>query len=233
MPLRETIVHEAQKLFSLNGFLSTGINRIIEAAGTSKGGFYNHFSSKEDLFLEVLAESQRIWRERVLTSIDAIDSPAQKVIQILINYRDRYLKDGANFPGGCIFITFSVELDDTRPHLAREVYKGFTGFEAMLQGLLGEAVQRGELPGTVNPTAAAKMLFTGMLGASVLYGINKSASALDCYIGSLIDYLGALRDRKSLDPISAGHEWSTLEKARLGASDGRHEGKVGDDPQPR
>ena len=69
MPLKNNIIHEAQKLFSLNGFLSTGINDIIDAAGTSKGGFYNHFSSKEDLFFAVLAESQSIWREKVLDSI--------------------------------------------------------------------------------------------------------------------------------------------------------------------
>jgi TetR/AcrR family transcriptional repressor of nem operon len=113
MILRETIIHEAQKLFSLNGYLNTGINEIINAAGTSKGGFYNHFCSKEDLFLEVLAQAQKIWRERVLTSISEIDSPTERIIQILTNYRDKYLKDSDNFPGGCIFITFSVELDDT------------------------------------------------------------------------------------------------------------------------
>ena len=54
MPLKNSIIHEAQKLFSLNGYLNTGVNDIIKAAGTSKGGFYNHFASKEDLFLAVL-----------------------------------------------------------------------------------------------------------------------------------------------------------------------------------
>ena len=82
MTLRENIIHEAQKLFSLKGFLSTGINEIIRASGTSKGGFYNHFCSKEDLFLEVLAESQKIWRDKVLTSIREIESPTEKIIQI-------------------------------------------------------------------------------------------------------------------------------------------------------
>jgi AcrR family transcriptional regulator len=77
MPLKDNIVHEAQKLFSLNGFLSTGINEIIHASGTSKGGFYNHFASKEELFMAVLAESQSLWRDKVLNSISEIDSPSQ------------------------------------------------------------------------------------------------------------------------------------------------------------
>jgi len=96
MRLRDTIIHEAQKLFSLNGYLNTGVKDIIEAADTSKGGFYNHFCSKEDLFLEVLAESQKIWRSKVLYSINEIESPTEKITQMLVNYRDRYLQDSDN-----------------------------------------------------------------------------------------------------------------------------------------
>jgi TetR/AcrR family transcriptional repressor of nem operon len=201
MSLKDTIIHEAQKLFSLNGFLSTGVKDIIEAAGTSKGGFYNHFGSKEDLFLEVLVESQRIWRGKVLTSISEIESPTKKIIQILVNYRDRYLKDTENFPGGCIFITFSVELDDTRPHLVKEVHQGFEGFKALLKRLLEEAVELGELPGDLNTTTVTEMLFTGMLGASVLYGVNKSTATLDCSIDSLIEYIYILGGKQVINHV--------------------------------
>lgn len=209
MALREEIIHEAQKLFSLHGFLSTGINEIIQAAGTSKGGFYNHFCSKEELFFEVLEESQRIWRLRVLSSTAQIESPTEKICQILINYRDRYLKDAENFPGGCIFITFSVELDDTRPHLVKEVHKGFTGFKAMLTRLLIESVRVGELPEDLNTTSVAEMLFTGMVGASVLYGVNKSTSTLDCSIDALIDYLYFLGGSHLLKHVRGMEEWTS------------------------
>jgi AcrR family transcriptional regulator len=52
--LRERIIHESLRLFSLKGFVSTSIDDILQAAEASKGGFYNHFPSKEALFLEVL-----------------------------------------------------------------------------------------------------------------------------------------------------------------------------------
>ena len=58
MTLKETIIHESLKLFSLKGFLSTSIHDILVAAETSKGGLYNHFRSKEDLFLAVLQEGR-------------------------------------------------------------------------------------------------------------------------------------------------------------------------------
>ena len=194
MSLRDNIIHESQKLFSLNGFLSTGINDIIQAAGTSKGGFYNHFCSKEDLFLEVLVESQKIWRDKVLHLVNQIESPTEKINQILVNYRDLYLKDSDNFPGGCIFITFSVELDDTRPHLMQEVNKGFVGLKNLLQQFLEEGKEQGELKEDVNINRATELIFSGMIGTSVLYGADKSTTNMERSINSLIDYLNDLTE---------------------------------------
>ena len=199
MPLKNQIVHESRKLFSLNGFLSTGINDIIAASGTSKGGFYNHFSSKEQLFYAVLEESQNLWRERVLFGIEKIESPTEKIIAILINYRDRYLKDTENFPGGCIFITFSVELDDTMPHLMEEVNKGFKGYISLLTRLLNEAKEANELFLDTDTEAVAETIFAGMLGASVLYGVEKDELILDRSINSLIDYVSQLRKEHYLE----------------------------------
>jgi AcrR family transcriptional regulator len=198
---KEKIIHEAQKLFSLNGFCSTGVDEIIKAAGTSKGGFYNHFSSKEDLFYEVLAESQKIWRDKVFNSINEIESPTGKIIQMLKNYRDRYLKDAENFPGGCIFITFSVELNDSHPHLVKKVHQGFEGLKALLKRHLEEAVEIGELPSDMNTTTVTEMLMTGMMGASVLFGVDKSPATINSSIDSLIDYIYLLSDKQVINHV--------------------------------
>ena len=189
MTLREKIIRESMKLFSKKGFLSASINDILNVCETSKGGFYNHFSSKEDLFLAVLAEAQSIWRGMVLHGVRDVSDPMEKVKLILMNYKDRYLKDTETFPGGCIFITFSVELDDQIPHLSEEVNKGFTGFKGLLKRLLDECQAAGELNPIVNTETLAEMLFSGMVGSSVLYGVGKSAERLDKSINSLIEYL--------------------------------------------
>jgi TetR/AcrR family transcriptional repressor of nem operon len=191
--LRERIIHESLRLFSLKGFVSTSIDDILQAAEASKGGFYNHFPSKEALFLEVLDEARRIWRERCLSGLDEIESPVGKVERLLQNYRDRYLKDGENFPGGCIFVTFSVELDDQLPDLCREVNAGFVGLKALIQRLLDEGQESGELSSSVSTSAMTEMLFAGMVGASVIYGVDKSTDSLDRSINTLIDFLQELK----------------------------------------
>ena len=194
MNLKDTIVHESLKLFSLNGFLSTSIQDILSAANTSKGGFYNHFSSKEDLFFQVLDEARNIWRDRNLQGLDEINEPIDKIIRLLENYKDRYLLDAENFPGGCIFIMFAIELGDSRPHLSREVQKGFTGLKAMLRRILENGQSSATEYNGLNSNTITEIIFNGMLGASVNYSVDKSYEALDESINSLIDYLAKLRN---------------------------------------
>jgi AcrR family transcriptional regulator len=192
MNLKEKIVHESLKLFSLKGFLSTSIHDILEAASTSKGGFYNHFSSKEDLFFQVLDEARRIWRDKNLAGLDEIENPSEKITVLLNNYKDRYLKDAENFPGGCVFITLSTELNNQRPHLSKEIEKGFIGLKRLIKRLLDQGKESGELGKEVNTDAVTEVLFNGMLGASLSYGVHKSKDSLDKSIKSLIEYFEQL-----------------------------------------
>jgi len=192
--LKENIINEAMKQFSSKGFVNTSISDIIKAANTSKGGFYNHFQSKEDLFYEVLSKSQSIWREKTLFGLKEISSPIEKIKKLLENYRDRYLTDDINFPGGCIFVTFSVELDDQRPHLMEKVNTGFVGLKGMLRRLFEEGKALGELSDDVNTNRATELIFSGMIGTSVLYGVDKSTVSLERMINSLIEYIDNLAD---------------------------------------
>ncbi len=193
MSLKSTIVHESLKLFSLKGFASTSIHDILNAAETSKGGFYNHFKSKQDLFYAVVDEARRIWRERNLAGLDQIDQPIAKVKKLLENFRDDYLKDSENFPGGCVFITLSVELNDKSPHLSKELDKGFRGLKRMLKTLLDAGIKCNQLRSDANTANITEMLFAGMLGASVIYGADKSSDRLERSINALIDYIDSLK----------------------------------------
>ena len=193
LSLKEIIVHESLKLFSLNGFLSTSIQDILSIANTSKGGFYNHFSSKEDLFFQVLDDARKIWREKNLYGIDEIQDPIDKIIKLLENYKNRYLLDTENFPGGCIFIMFAVELGDSRPHLSKEVQKGFTGLKAMMKRLLDNGQSSPVVYNGLNTDTITEIIFNGILGASVNYSVDKSYETLDKSINALIDYLEKLK----------------------------------------
>ncbi len=193
--LKERIIEESLKLFSVKGYMSTSTSDIIEAAGTSKGGFYNHFKTKEDLFREILGAARRIWRERSLHGLATEPRPLEKIRLLLENYRDRYLADSKNFPGGCIFVNLVVELSDQAPSLADEVNTGLVRLGSMIKRLLDEEKKAGGISRSVNTADAANLIFSGLLGACVLYTSDKSWERLNSTIVSLISYLRSM-DRK-------------------------------------
>ena len=65
---RERIVEAAAQLFRERGFDGIGVADLMKEAGLTHGGFYGHFSSKEELIAEAsaraLAGSLAVWSKR-------------------------------------------------------------------------------------------------------------------------------------------------------------------------
>jgi AcrR family transcriptional regulator len=71
------ITRAAKALFAARGFATTPVDEIVTRAGVTKGAFYHHFGSKEDVFAAVLHETQEALVARVLADAakgtDALD----------------------------------------------------------------------------------------------------------------------------------------------------------------
>ncbi|NVK33809.1 MAG: TetR/AcrR family transcriptional regulator [Rhodobacteraceae bacterium] len=52
--VRGHIVETARVLFNREGFTEVSIDKIMAAAGLTRGGFYNHFKNKEELYAEAV-----------------------------------------------------------------------------------------------------------------------------------------------------------------------------------
>jgi len=121
--------------------------------------------------------------------LDHLKRPLDKLKKLLENYRDNYLADSENFPGGCIFVALAVELNDQQPHLAQEVNEGFQRFKGMIKRLLDQEKAAGHLRNGIDTDMVAEMIFSGILGACVAYTSDKSKENLDRNIKGLIDFL--------------------------------------------
>ncbi|HSD92923.1 MAG TPA: TetR/AcrR family transcriptional regulator [Methyloceanibacter sp.] len=53
---RRQIVRSARRLFNRHGFNGVSIDEIMADAGLTRGGFYNHFGTKEELYAEVVQQ---------------------------------------------------------------------------------------------------------------------------------------------------------------------------------
>jgi TetR/AcrR family transcriptional repressor of nem operon len=192
MSLKDKIIHESLRQFSTKGYMSTSINDILKAVGTSKGGFYNYFKSKEELFFAALSEAWKIWRQKNLAGLDRCPRSLDKIRKILENYRQLYLPDSEDFPGGCIFVSLAVELNDQQPHLARAVNEGFEGFKGLLRRLLDQERQAGGLKNGIDTSVVAETIFAGILGSCVAYTVDKSRENLDQRVEGILGFLNLI-----------------------------------------
>src|SRR5690349_22714085 len=70
---RAFILQSAAEAFAERGYTDTTLAELIARSGLTKGAFYFHFASKEQLALAVLEEKQRQWLEFV--RLRAFDKP--------------------------------------------------------------------------------------------------------------------------------------------------------------
>lgn len=66
---REQILDVSVQVFARNGFHSTSMNDVAEAAGVTKPVLYQHFDSKQDLYLALLEESGNRLRAAVAKAV--------------------------------------------------------------------------------------------------------------------------------------------------------------------
>jgi len=103
----ENILSVAARSFREHGADSSGIGTVMKKVGLTKGGFYRHFKSKDDLFVEAVARALDETGRGMVEAAKA--APEGQALQAII---ERYLSVGhANSPGsGCVRATLGPEL---------------------------------------------------------------------------------------------------------------------------
>ena len=76
---RASLLKSAFDCFAEKGFHQTTIDDIAAHAKSSKGAIYNYFSSKEEIFLQILESRNRESIERIRTAFADLPSSAEKL----------------------------------------------------------------------------------------------------------------------------------------------------------
>ena len=112
---RGRLLNAATRLFCKNGINATGIDAIINEAGTAKTTLYKLFGSKTNLVHVVLETEGKQWREWFIDAIEAGGGNAQtKLARIFPALRDWFCQERFY---GCPFINAVGEHDKDQKQL--------------------------------------------------------------------------------------------------------------------
>ena len=114
---RERIVEAAAHLFRERGFEGIGVADLMNEAGLTHGGFYGHFSSKEDLVAEAsalaLTQSLALWGK---LAERAPDEPLSAIAEAYLTSKHR------DDPGtGCLVAALGPDVSRQGPAVRRAV----------------------------------------------------------------------------------------------------------------
>jgi AcrR family transcriptional regulator len=76
---RRQLMDYAARRFAENGYHPTSVAEIVQGMGVGKGVFYWYFSSKEELFGEILKEAQTDLRRRQQQAIADDEDPVDRI----------------------------------------------------------------------------------------------------------------------------------------------------------
>jgi TetR/AcrR family transcriptional repressor of nem operon len=155
---RAHIVATAAREFRRNGIAATGLNGLMSAAGLTHGGFYKHFSSKEQLVAEA-CQSIMISVIDALTERTRHEPPAERLAFFVNSYVSKQHRDNAE--AGCGFASLGTELSRCSSETRDATSVGYRHLVQTLAGFFPD-------PDASDVLAKAQTLAVGMSGAIML-----------------------------------------------------------------
>lgn len=154
---RNQLLDCAQSLFFTKGFEETSVANILAVAQISKGGFYHHFKSKDELLFGVLDRMAALVFARMAAVAEDKSSSATKRLLQFLHLRSDYLKT-YDFAGQVEF--FRVMNDDANMVLLERFRRSLkrASYPTLLD-IITQGCADGDFT-TSHPKTAAEMLIT-------------------------------------------------------------------------
>ncbi|MGW0664985.1 ScbR family autoregulator-binding transcription factor [Streptodolium elevatio] len=154
---RQAIVEAAGAVFAEQGYGSARITEVYERAGVTKGAFYFHFDSKEQLAQEVL--DGQVARQTAFLALRPREVKLQELVDSALLVAHRLTFDGLLQGSVRLSVDQGSELDRRPP------YRSWIEFQV---DVLREADARGELLPGVDVAVAGELLVGAFSGVQLL-----------------------------------------------------------------
>ncbi len=112
-PARDRLIRAASDLFCRFGINATGVDAVVEAAGTAKATLYKAYGSKERLVEAVLESEGAAWRKWFLGSLDNYPGGPKDKLAGMFDILEEWFATEKFC--GCPFINAVGEFDKREP----------------------------------------------------------------------------------------------------------------------
>lgn len=169
---REDILRASARLFAIHGYYHTSTQDILEAVSISKGAFYHHFKSKEDLVLAVLEEMWAQYQLRVIQPIEDMVDPGERIAEMFT--RIVALNESGQWPNDLLLVKLSQETAHQEGAAAEQVRNTINWLVEFWSKLLAEGQSANTVRKDLNPHRLAKLVVSTWFGAVICWELDSA-----------------------------------------------------------
>lgn len=177
---KTALLDAALSVFRTKGYTATRLEDICEAAGLTKGSFFHHFKSKEDLAIAAAEHWIAVTTPPFLSAeYRTLPDPLERLLAY-IDFRKTLLKNALpEFT--CFAGTLIQEVYETQPAVRDACEKSLSGHAAMLVADIDEAIRLYGLDRSFSAESLALYTQAVIQGAFILAKAKQGpAVAVDC-----------------------------------------------------
>lgn len=168
---RTVLMDAAEKLLLRHGLAGTTVEAVVEEAGVTKGTFFYHFDSKDEL-ARSLVERYEAHDEDLMAGYMAeaerrSGDPLDQVLIFVRLFEDQMEKLAEPYPG-CLFASYCYQNEMFDEKAKETVQRGLLRWRERLADKFGEVLEERTPSADVEPEDLADMLTVIFEGAFVL-----------------------------------------------------------------
>ena len=164
--IHKKIMNASEKLFAQKGYNGTSMNDIVEASGQSKGAIYNHFESKERLFLSLLEKQTILGLSQLKETFTAKDTVVEKLRKVL----DLTMINCCDCPRdvGRMQLEFMIAASRIKS-LKSDMKNRYKTIHSFIHELIDEGIKNGEFKSEIDLESLTSLLFATLDGLGLQY----------------------------------------------------------------
>lgn len=185
MSKKEDLIAATKDLLWAVGYESMSPKLVLEKSGAGQGSLYHHFTGKEALALTALEEVENELRQRAESILLGSGSPMARIYEFLSLKRDA--------TRGCRIGRLVPEAEVIESSLHTPIQRYFRHLGNMLEGVLLQAREQGEISVHANPRQLAHVIMASIQGGFILARATREDMAMVCTLEGVISLLKALQ----------------------------------------
>ncbi|MGN6416891.1 MAG: TetR/AcrR family transcriptional regulator [Pseudobacter sp.] len=189
---RLTILQKAFELIYGKGYQVTSVDEIIATTKVTKGAFYYHFKSKDEMGLAIINEILKPSLTRsFIEPLEKEADPLHAIYNLLYHLlmKDKFLK----VEYGCPASNFTQEMAPWNKLFSEALEDLTSRWEKLMITTLENGKKRGEVRQDVNSKQVIRFIMSGYWGIRNFGKLSNSKEAYKPWLKELKSYLEGLR----------------------------------------